>query len=91
VACADGAQPERFHFDETNAGAGTALEAVDVALTERSTFTSAELTESPRRGDFADFLLLVDGTVRARATVEDHGGSWRVDELVGCRPYLHNG
>jgi hypothetical protein len=91
VTCEDGSQAQSFTFDEANAGSTSARSALEIALAGRASASAADFEGPESSGEFQVFTFATDHEVRVRVTVEDTGGSWRVERLEGCPPYLDEG
>jgi hypothetical protein len=91
VTCESGKHLQAFTFDETNAGSTSARGAAEVALADRTSVSAADLEGPVTVGVFTVFTYRSDGKVQVRVTVEDAGGSWRVQRLEGCPPFVGEG
>jgi hypothetical protein len=91
VTCESGTEVQSFRFDAANAGASSAREALGAALANRASVSAADFEGPTKAGDFEAFTYRSDGEVRVLVTVEDVGGSWRVERLEGCPPFIEPG
>jgi hypothetical protein len=91
LQCDGGADVQGFRFDQDNAAAPSARAAAEVALGERASVAIADFEGPVAIDPYEVFTYRSDGKARVRVTVEDVGGSWRVQRLEGCPPYLDEG
>jgi hypothetical protein len=91
VTCDGGTEVQGFTFDAANAGSSSARGAVEVALSDRGSVSVADFEGPVASGDYEVFNYRSEGKVRVRVTVEDVGGSWRVQHLEGCPPFIDEG
>ena len=91
VTCDGGTEVQGFTFDEANAGSSSARGAVEVALADRGSVSVADFEAPVTSGDYEVFNYRSEGKVRVRVTVQDAGGTWRVERLEGCPPFIDQG
>jgi hypothetical protein len=91
VTCEGAFKVQSFTFDQANAGATSARGALEVALAGRASVAATDFAGPAPVDEFQVFTYMTDDEVRVRVTVEDIGGSWRVERLEGCPPYIDEG